>query len=80
MPKREMSGWRNWQKRSVKACFLSQSVLRADMSTGQTHATETTEAISGSETTAIRPRRGTSVRTALFSYTAAEEITGIIDY
>jgi hypothetical protein len=80
MPKREMSGWRKWQKRSVKACFLSQSVPRADMSTGQTHATEAAEAIAGFEIIAVRSRRGTQVCPALFSHSAAEETAGMIDY
>jgi len=80
MSKREMSGWRNWQKRSVKACFLSQSVLRADMSTGQTHATETAETIAGFEAVAIRPRRSAPVCPTLFSHPAAKETAGMIDY
>ena len=80
MPKREMSGWRNWQKRSVKACFLSQSVLRADMSTGQTHATETAEAIAGFEVIAICPRRSPPLRATLPPSPSQQETPGMIDY
>jgi hypothetical protein len=47
---------------------------------GRHEALEIAEAVAGIKVIAIRPRRGTPIRPALFPHTAKKETSGMIDY